>query len=319
MPQTTYKGYEIQTTGTNAGTWGGVLNDNMISYVDVNIGGSTTLSLASTTPVALTATQARNGMLVLTGALLANIAVTTVALGVFWVENRTTGAFYVSLSNGTGNVMLVPQGTARQVWSDTTYGIRALGLQPPGSFLDLGAASAHASMLATSSLIGEYLYCDGSAVSRTGNFANLFQALGTTWGVGDGSSTFNVPDLRGRSKFGRDDMGGSAANRITNAGSGIVGTTTGAVGGAQSVTFAQANLPNINFTVTDPGHVHAFSNSLYAAVGGIGTLASGANFDINTNSGTVAAVTGISVASGGSGTALNKMPPTGICNILIKI
>lgn len=41
-----------------------------------------------------------------------------------------------------------------------------------------------------------WLACDGSAVSRT-TYATLFSAIGTTWGVGDGSSTFNVPDLRG--------------------------------------------------------------------------------------------------------------------------
>jgi len=41
-----------------------------------------------------------------------------------------------------------------------------------------------------------YLACDGSAVSRT-TYADLFAALSTTWGTGDGSSTFNVPDLRG--------------------------------------------------------------------------------------------------------------------------
>jgi microcystin-dependent protein len=41
-----------------------------------------------------------------------------------------------------------------------------------------------------------YLACDGSAVSRT-TYAALFVAIGTTWGAGNGSSTFNVPDLRG--------------------------------------------------------------------------------------------------------------------------
>ena len=41
-----------------------------------------------------------------------------------------------------------------------------------------------------------WLACDGSAVSRS-TYATLFSAIGTTWGTGDGSSTFNVPDLRG--------------------------------------------------------------------------------------------------------------------------
>jgi microcystin-dependent protein len=43
-----------------------------------------------------------------------------------------------------------------------------------------------------------FLLCDGSAVSRTGATANLFAVLGTTYGIGDGSTTFNLPDMRGR-------------------------------------------------------------------------------------------------------------------------
>src|SRR5437899_2344559 len=77
--------------------------------------------------------------------------------------------------------------------------------------------------------------CDGSAISRT-TFSRAFAALGTTYGVGDGSTTFNLPDLRGRAVFGKDDMGGSAANRITNGGSGITGTTLGAAGGTETHT-----------------------------------------------------------------------------------
>lgn len=50
-----------------------------------------------------------------------------------------------------------------------------------------------------------------------------------------------LPDLRGRSFFGLDNMGGVAANRITNAGSGMVGTTPGVTGGAESVTLVAAN------------------------------------------------------------------------------
>ena len=56
-----------------------------------------------------------------------------------------------------------------------------------------------------------WLLCYGQAVSRT-TYAALFAVISTTYGVGDGSSTFNLPDLRGRSVAGKDDMGGSAAS-----------------------------------------------------------------------------------------------------------
>jgi microcystin-dependent protein len=82
-----------------------------------------------------------------------------------------------------------------------------------------------------------HVLCDGRAVSRT-TYAALFSALGTAWGSGDGSTTFNVPDLRGRVLVGKDDMGGTAANRVTSAGSGINAAVLGASGGSQ---FLQAH------------------------------------------------------------------------------
>src|SRR5262249_12550706 len=51
----------------------------------------------------------------------------------------------------------------------------------------------------------------GQAVSRT-TYATLFSLVGTTFGTGDGSTTFNLPDLRGRAVFGLDNMGGSASS-----------------------------------------------------------------------------------------------------------
>src|SRR5690606_25444111 len=73
--------------------------------------------------------------------------------------------------------------------------------------------------------------------SRT-DYARLFAAIGTTFGTGDGVTTFNLPDGRGRVVAGKDNMGGSAAGRLTNAVSGGTGTTLGAAGGSESYTPA---------------------------------------------------------------------------------
>jgi microcystin-dependent protein len=89
----------------------------------------------------------------------------------------------------------------------------------------------------------------GQAISRT-TYAAYFAMVGITYGIGDGSTTFNVIDLRGRVSAGKDDMGGSVASRLTTAGSSIDGTTLGASGGAQNVTVLQANLPNINLDLS---------------------------------------------------------------------
>jgi microcystin-dependent protein len=91
-----------------------------------------------------------------------------------------------------------------------------------------------------------WLLCFGQTVSRT-TFAALFAALGTTYGAGDGSTTFALPDFRGRVPGGKDNMGGSAASRLTTAGAGVDGATLGASGGAQTHTLTQAQLPALTF------------------------------------------------------------------------
>ena len=61
----------------------------------------------------------------------------------------------------------------------------------------------------------DWLLCDGSAVSRT-TYSSLFAVIATTYGAGDGSTTFTLPDLRGRMALGLDNMGGTSADRVTN-------------------------------------------------------------------------------------------------------
>lgn len=122
MPQTTNKGYEVQVTGSNSGTWGDVLNASVISYIDQNMGGLTTLSLASS-PVVLSASQSRDCILRLTGVLLANVQITTACVGFFFVENVTTGSFSVTVTNGVAGAV-APQGNRVIMISDTTNGVR---------------------------------------------------------------------------------------------------------------------------------------------------------------------------------------------------
>lgn len=94
-----------------------------------------------------------------------------------------------------------------------------------------------------------WVFCYGQALSRT-SYDRLYSAVGTTYGVGDGSTTFNLPDLRGRVLAGKDNMGGSAANRITSGGSGITGSTLGASGGAETHTLTTAQMPSHTHNTT---------------------------------------------------------------------
>lgn len=94
-----------------------------------------------------------------------------------------------------------------------------------------------------------YLLCYGQAVSRT-TYAALFALIGTVFGVGDGATTFNLPDMRGRVPVGQDDMGGSAANRITAA------NAVGVSGGASTHTLTTSELPSHSHSHNHGSHGH---------------------------------------------------------------
>ncbi len=121
------------------------------------------------------------------------------------------------------------------------------------------------------------------------------------------NKTLTLPDARGRVVAGKDDMGGSTASRITNAGAGIVGTTLGVAGGAQNVTLtaAESGLPS---------HTHA----IYIAGGG-GT-GSDARADFSVSTGFVGA-SGVVQSSGSSSasSAHNNTQPTLILNKIVKL
>jgi microcystin-dependent protein len=91
-----------------------------------------------------------------------------------------------------------------------------------------------------------WLECGGQAVSRT-TFAALFAVIGVTYGVGNGSTTFNLPDLRGRVTAGKDDMGGLIADRLVGgAPEGVDGAMLGAVGGHKVHQLTIGEAPTLN-------------------------------------------------------------------------
>lgn len=85
-----------------------------------------------------------------------------------------------------------------------------------------------------------YLLCDGSAVSRT-DYADLFTAIGTTYGAGNGSTTFNLPNLKGRVPVGRD----SAQTEFD---------TLSETGGTKTVTLTESQMPS--HTHVQNAHTH---------------------------------------------------------------
>lgn len=94
-----------------------------------------------------------------------------------------------------------------------------------------------------------FALANGQAISRT-TYAAYFALVGTTFGPGDGSTTFNIPDLSNRVVAGLQ-MGGSA--RITVAGGNFDGNALGAAGGAQNHTLTTAQIPSHSHTGTTDG------------------------------------------------------------------
>lgn len=101
-----------------------------------------------------------------------------------------------------------------------------------GTVTGISPSSGIIQMTGSSTAPAGWLLCDGSAVSRTGATASLFAAIGITYGTGNGTTTFNIPDFRGR--FAVQPDGGSNRNPGVSLGNG---------GGAATHTLTTGELP----------------------------------------------------------------------------
>ena len=155
-----------------------------------------------------------------------------------------------------------------------------------------------------------WLFCDGSAISRS-PYPELFSALGTTYGSGDGSTTFNIPDLRGRMPFGKGTH-----------------SDVSALGNNEGASLANRR-PKHQHTVyfSDPGHYHGGLS--YAGSGGgppnnsanwtVGGASSGANSTFGLTGQTT---TGINIKvnpeNASSSSSPTDAPPYLVVNYIIK-
>jgi microcystin-dependent protein len=150
-----------------------------------------------------------------------------------------------------------------------------------------------------------FVFPTGQAISRS-TYSTLFGIVSTVFGVGDGSTTFNLPDLRGRVPLIADDMGGSAAGRST-------GFSLGITGGAQSHSITTAEMPahtHVN-TLTDPGHLHTYTRADSNGAG-YTNVATSFTGTVSSSQNTGTATTGITInnASQGSGSAMSLIQPS---------
>lgn len=233
----------------------------------------------------------------------------------------TTLTFSVAPSAGTSNIEVnCKSGTVLGIPSDGSVstvkvqdGAVSTAKVQDGAITLAKIATALQALLVPTGSISAYAgataptgwdFCYGQAVSRS-TYAALFTAIGTTYGSGDGTTTFNLPDMRGRTLAGKDNMGGTAANRLTNQSGGVNGLTLGATGGAEVHTLTTAQMPSHNHTKTLLGRFGANGDPYVDAQSSAGD--SGADSQLLTTDNT------------GGGGAHNNVQPTMIVNYIIKV
>ena len=149
-----------------------------------------------------------------------------------------------------------------------------------------------------------YLMCNGQAVSRT-DYAALFAVIGTTYGAGDGTTTFNVPDLQGRFPLG------------AGAGNGLTARAVGQKGGEETHTLTVAEMPAHSHTPDASGEYFVTAEEgganntrvAYSSSGDrwVNGLTSQSHFHHRTSTDTV-----------GSGGSHNNMPPYAVVSYIIS-
>lgn len=178
--------------------------------------------------------------------------------------------------------------------STTNYGLDSLSTKLTEIITQVNSNTNQLGNMTSSEITGEiklysgsstptgYLLADGSAVSRT-TYSDLFAVVGTTYGAGDGSTTFNLPDLV--QKFAR-------------------GGTSGNTGGADTVTLTISEMPSHNHGITDPGHTHSVNTS--NGLAGLNAESANGSFPGSFLSGS--STTGITINNAGGGNAHENLP-----------
>lgn len=320
---------ELMGSGDQAGSWGTTTNTNLGTLLEAAIAGYVAVPIVAAsqalTIVNYAADESRRAILKFTGASAVTSVYAPPVSKTYVLWNATSYTITIYNSTVAGNTTAAGAGVAIAanekvtVFSDGTnfYGtVPADTVTASRGGTGLTASGASGNIL-TSDGIGwisstpavqmpsgamlmwgissaptGYLLCDGTAVSRS-TYAALFSVLGTAYGSGDGSTTFNLPDFRDRFPVGA----GTSYSANSQGGS------------------KDAIVVSHTHTATDSGHTHNVTGNLQGSAI-LGASSGGNVFD----GATVATTTGtanITVAStGSSGTNANLPPYLGVYFII---
>lgn len=199
-------------------------------------------------------------------------------------------------------------GVPIQITAGTSITSASSPLVPSGVIWPYGGTSAPTG----------FLLCDGTLVSRA-TYATLFAVIGTQYGIGDGSTTFGLPNANGSVPMG--------AGTYTDAVSGPVTRAMGEVLGAEKHVLTVGELASHTHNISDPGHTHQYSYDVGGAgtpgpiIAGVlpGTADGTTSHTVYSSSGMLSNTTGITVTQNqGSSTAHNNVQPSFVTNFIIK-
>lgn len=265
---------ELIGTGDQSGLWGDTTNNNLGDLIEQAITGVESIPMldADYTLSALNGSvdEARNAVITMTSvsSLTASRNIIIPAVDkLYTVKNSTTGGQNIVVKTSGGTGITVPNGQTVSLYCDgtdchpiiTTLSSPALTGVPTAptasygtnttqiattAFVQQAGLTGEIKMWGTASAPTGYLMCNGQTVSRS-TYSGLFAIIGTTFGAGDGSTTFTLPNYTNRMPVG--------------AGSAYALAATG--GSADAIVISHTHTYSGTTGGTSNGHTHAASDS----------------------------------------------------------
>ncbi len=241
-------GLLLQGTANNPNSWGTNLNNSVITPIENAIAGVNTISGLTGGAYNLTQANAAYGTIILQGTLASDLTITVPSVAGNWrfINELTMAGFYVLIKTAAGTAVNIPHGKLTEITCDGTD-MHRHDSQNVGNFF----------FHAGTTVPGGAIECTGATPLRA-SALDLFTKIGTTWGVGNGTTTFTIPDGYTAGKFLRSRtasvaVGVAQTNQNkshTHTGSG----TTANVSADHTHTFSgTTGLQNANHTHTTAG------------------------------------------------------------------
>lgn len=229
----------LQGTGNNSNSWGTNLNDSVITPLENAVAGCLTISGLTGGAYTLTQANAVYGTIKLQGTLASDLTITVPSTANNWrfVNELVTAGFYVLIKKAAGVAVNIPHGKLTEISTDGTTMYRHDEAHVGELFYHAGTA-----------VPGGALECTGATPLRA-SALDLFAKIGTTWGVGNGTTTYTIPD-------------GYTAGKFLRSRTASVALGTAQANANKAHTHALSGIPGLGTLAVDAGGAHTPAGSV---------------------------------------------------------